>query len=74
MLDAAARDGIDRKFALEQWCHDGYGNLFNVDFKTNLVARGAPPPLTNISLDVLVWSSGANGTNELGNGDDIAPP
>ena len=74
MVRTAVQSGIQPKTALEQLCHDGYGNLFNVDFRANLVTHMASPSLTNLTFPVVVWSSGPNGSNELGFGDDIVAP
>ena len=76
LLDDAGRLQMEDKDIREFLCRDGYGNLFNVDFTTNVVAHGASPGLTNTACDVVVWSSGRNGTNEFGNGDDVvwSPP
>lgn len=65
------RQGDSEEDAREQLCQDGYGNTFNVEFKTNLVGRNASTPLLNTSFDVVVWSSGKNAINEFGNGDDV---
>lgn len=53
------------------FCFDAWGRRLNLDFKTNLVAKGASASLLSNTFDVVIWSSGPNGTNELGNGDDI---
>ena len=58
------------------YCRDAYGpsssgTLFNMEFTTNVISRGANPALTNTGHDVVVWSSGANGINEYGKGDDV---
>lgn len=76
LLDDAGRLEMEAKDIREFLCRDGYGNLFNVDFRTNVVAHGAVPALTKTAYDVVVWSSGRNGTNEFGNGDDVVwlPP
>jgi hypothetical protein len=76
LLDDAGTLEMEAKDIREFLCCDGYGNLFNVDFTTNVVAHRASPGLTNTACDVVVWSSGRNGTNEFGNGDDVVwlPP
>ncbi len=72
MLHVARNNGIDRNTAYEQFCHDGYGNLFNVDFqnKSNY-ASCVGEALTNSNSSIIVWSSGSNTLNEFGFGDDI---
>ncbi|MCO5053107.1 MAG: hypothetical protein M9920_12480 [Verrucomicrobiae bacterium] len=76
LLEDAGRLQMEEKDIREFLCRDGYGNLLNVDFTTNVVAHGASPGLTSTACDVVVWSSGRNGTNEFGNGDDVvwSPP
>jgi hypothetical protein len=76
LLDDAGRLQMEEKDIREFLCRDGYGNLFNVDFTTNVVAHAGSASLTNTPFDVVVWSSGRNGTNEFGNGDDVvwSPP
>jgi len=74
VVESMAKDGIDETIARETLCQDGYGNLFNIDFKTSLIAKGAPNKLTGVEFDVIIWSSGENGINEDGQGDDIFLP
>jgi hypothetical protein len=71
MTERAAHSGISSNAAFEQLCQDGYGRLFNVELQVNLTTRDATQSLTNSKLPVVVWSSGLNGVNELGFGDDI---
>jgi hypothetical protein len=71
MIEATNQSGIDTNAAREQFCHDGYGRLFNVELRTNLIAQGASRSLTNIDFPVVVWSSGFNALDERGFGDDI---
>jgi len=74
MREAVAHSGSSSNAAMEQLCYDGYGRVFNVELRTNLIARGASQSLTNIDFPVVVWSSGLNGVNEFGFGDDVALP
>jgi hypothetical protein len=55
----------------DRLCRDGFGNLFNLSFKTDIITNGASSALKAMPYDVVVWSNGPNGTNELGKGDDI---
>lgn len=73
-MDDAGRLEMESKDILEVLCRDAWGNRFNIDFKTNLIPRGASAALLNTSFDLVVWSSGRNGTNEFGNGDDVVLP
>lgn len=49
---------------------DAWGNQYNVEWRTNIVSIVSPMLLKNEN-ELLIWSSGANGINEYGNGDDI---
>lgn len=71
LVDDAGRLGMESKDIREVLCRDAWGNRFNLDFKTNLVASGASAALLNSTFDLAVWSSGPNGSNEFGNGDDV---
>ena len=56
-------------------CRDAYGNLFNVEFKTNLISMSdVSSALRHIRFNLIVWSSGPNGINEYGKGDDVVLP
>ena len=49
---------------------DGWGRPYNVEWRTNIV--GVASPMLKANQDaLLIWSSGENGVNEYGNGDDI---
>lgn len=74
LVDDAGRLEMESKDIREVLCRDAWGNRFNVDFKTNLTTRGASATLLNSTFDFVVWSSGPNGSNELGNGDDLVLP
>jgi len=67
-LETDAND-IRRSLCLDYW-----GNRFNVDFKSNLTASTVTTALARSPFDVVIWSSGENGTNEFGKGDDVVPP
>lgn len=71
MIATAAQSGIDSNTALDTICRDGYGRFLNVELRTNLISRKASPNLTNLSSSIVLWSSGMNGLNEWGFGDDI---
>ena len=58
---------------IEFFCRDAWKRRFNVDVKTNLPAH-ADPGLVNSTFGLVVWSSGANGVNEFGGGDDVVLP
>ncbi len=49
---------------------DAWGNLYNVEWRTNMVDI-VSPMLQENNNELLIWSSGANGINEYGHGDDI---
>ena len=68
------KEGIESGMYEKSLCYDGYGRLLNVEYKTNLTALRMALSLTNSEFDVVIWSSGYNGTNEYGNGDDIVLP
>lgn len=63
--------GMEPKQVREELYRDGYGNLFNVDFKTNIALTNASRALLETRFDVVVWSSGRNQINEYGRGDDV---
>lgn len=62
---------IDSNVIAKGFLYDGYGNRFNVEFKTNLLLKVGATAITETDFDVVVWSSGANRRNEDGSGDDI---
>ena len=68
--------GVQPEDIRDQLCLDGYGNLFNVDWRTNVAATGGSSTLTRTDFDIVVWSSGRDGTNDSGHGDDVvlSPP
>jgi hypothetical protein len=68
--------GLQPEDIRDQLCRDGYGNLFNVDWRTNVAAAGGSSTLTQTDFDIVVWSSGRDGTNDWGHGDDVtlSPP
>lgn len=74
ITEAAVHSGIASNTAAKLLCRDGYGNYFNVELRTKLIAEGASPYLTNINFPVIVWSSGLNAVNEWGFGDDVDFP
>jgi hypothetical protein len=49
---------------------DGWGRPYNVEWRTNMVGIESPMLRDNQNA-LLIWSSGENGVNENGNGDDI---
>jgi hypothetical protein len=49
---------------------DGWGRPYNVEWRSNLVDV-ATSMLTWNDFPLLIWSSGENGVNEYGEGDDI---
>jgi hypothetical protein len=65
---------MEAKDIREFLCRDAWGHPFKVDFKTNLVAHEASAALLNGTFDLVVWSSGPNGSNECGYGDDLVLP
>lgn len=50
---------------------DAWGHPLNCMWFEQAVTHGASDQLRRKQLPVLVWSSGANGTNEFGSGDDV---
>jgi hypothetical protein len=74
LVDDAGKLEMESNNIREVLCRDAWGNRFNLDFKTNLVASGASAALLNSTFDLIVWSSGPNGSNEFGNGDDVVFP
>jgi hypothetical protein len=50
--------------------HDGWGRPYHVEWRTNLV--GIDTPMIHATdNELLIWSSGSNGINEYGGGDDL---
>jgi hypothetical protein len=76
LVDHAGRLKMESKDIRDVLCRDTWGNRFNVESKTNLITHGASRALLNASFDLVVFSSGPNGSNEFGNGDDVvfSPP
>lgn len=52
------------------WEKDAWGNSLHIEFRRN-ISRTANPLLESTHLPIVIWSSGANGINELGKGDDV---
>jgi len=50
---------------------DAWGRPLNLIWREATLSAGVSDVLAKKRLVVLVWSSGPNGTNELGRGDDI---
>jgi hypothetical protein len=67
----AGRLGMDSNAIVEQLCYDGYGTLLNLDFRTNLATLGITYIYADPDCGAVVWSSGKNGLDESGRGDDI---
>lgn len=76
LIDNAAKLEMNPKEIQEFLIRDVWENRFNLELETNLVAQGASNSLLNTPFDLVTWSSGPNGKNELCNGDDIVlqPP
>lgn len=74
LLDAViqliARDETLKPISNNLRKSDGWGRPYNVEWRTNIV--GVASPMLKANQDaLLIWSSGENGVNEYGNGDDI---
>jgi hypothetical protein len=51
---------------------DSWGRPLHFEYRSShILTTNAPSPLLTKSNKVLVWSSGPNGSNEFGRGDDI---
>jgi hypothetical protein len=50
---------------------DGWGHSFNLAKRADVALRDPASPLLRFPGDILVWSSGPDGTNQLGRGDDV---
>jgi hypothetical protein len=71
LWDNAAKLDIRTNTIRQSLCFDYWGNRFNVELKANLGSETISKALSQSPFDVAIWSSGANGTNEFGNGDDV---
>lgn len=50
--------------------HDGWGRPYEIEWRTNLF--GVDTPMIHATdNELLIWSSGPNGINEYGGGDDL---
>ena len=70
LIELIEEEGGDKGAADLLRCGDGWGRPYNVEWRTNLVDVTSPMLIRN-RFPLLVWSSGWNGVNEYGNGDDI---
>ena len=50
---------------------DGWGRPFNLGKRVDVTAKDPASPLLRFPGDILVWSSGPDGTNQFGRGDDV---
>lgn len=50
---------------------DAWGNPLNLMWRSNALKSNVSDGLTKKNLPVLIWSSGPNGSNEYGRGDDV---
>ncbi|MGO8929639.1 MAG: hypothetical protein ACLQU3_22460 [Limisphaerales bacterium] len=50
---------------------DGWGHPFNLACRADVAMKDRASPLLRFPGDVLVWSSGPDGTNQFGRGDDV---
>ena len=50
---------------------DGWGHPFNLASRAEVTAKDPASPLLRFPGDILVWSSGPDGTNQFGRGDDV---
>jgi hypothetical protein len=53
---------------------DGWGHPFNVASRGYVAGHDPVPALLQVQGDILVWSSGPDGTNQFGRGDDVVCP
>lgn len=72
LVSAGQQDGIAPETISRNLCYDGYGNPFNVEFRTNIGSKSASGIVLRAESELLIWSSGENGINEYGSGDDVA--
>ena len=71
VLEIATEERFPPKLFEEQMCKDGYGRLWNIERRSVLIGRGASTNLTKCAFEIVFWSSGPNGINEFGRGDDV---
>jgi hypothetical protein len=57
--------------ATKEFKLDGFGNPFNMELRKNLSSKKISTSLSSSNFELLVWSSGPNGINEFGFGDDV---
>ena len=50
---------------------DGWGHSFNLASRADVAIKDPASPLLRFPGDILVWSSGPDGTNQFGRGDDV---
>ena len=50
---------------------DGWGHPFNLTRRADVATKDPSSPLLRFPGDVLIWSSGPDGTNQFGLGNDV---
>jgi hypothetical protein len=50
---------------------DGWGHPFNLASRVDVATKDPASPLLRFPGDILVWSSGPDGTNQFGRRDDV---
>jgi hypothetical protein len=74
LVDDAGRLEMSPRDIRNFLCRDAWGNSFNVELKSNLT-NGVSFKMTGGSIsDIVIWSSGPDGINQFGGGDDIITP
>jgi len=71
----AVSDFVDKKYPKQKWVFerfhagDAWGQEYNIEWRSKVPSNADILLLNN--NPILIWSSGANGFNEFGGGDDI---
>jgi len=67
----AADSRLTCSFIVNSRLIDTWNRPVNICWRTNMPAETSSELLKSTDMDVIIWSSGENGVNEYGNGDDI---
>ena len=72
IVELAKKNGVEvPKYFSGSLLHDPWGRPLNIGWKSDLLGKTNAPKLLASDGQILIWSSGRNGVNEFGEGDDI---
>jgi len=61
----------EKYFDIKDNAYDFWGNKLNIDYRENFPPGTAADKFKILKHKLLIWSSGPNGRNERGHGDDV---